>query len=128
METIKLNEKEYVSIEDYNKVKLDYDNLCLNQNKEKASIKDVGVCLMEESNVLGIGKVRLSGGEWIKTTISTEYLERILKGLKAMSFNKTGLESISICWTKNYPVIFGKMNIEKTEIAGFILAPRVDTD
>lgn len=93
----------------------------------KGKIIEAGTCLMEECNVMAIGRIKLEG-EWIRTKISTDYLEKIIKCLKMISMNKEGLESIDICWTKDHPVMIGRFDKDKMEIAGFILAPRVDNE
>lgn len=126
METIKLNDKEYVLIEEYNKVKQDYDNLCLNKKDEKATVKNIGSAYMDETNVLAIGKVDLNKGSWVRVSLSTEYLEKIIKGLKAMSCSKDGMPSVSIVFANDCICLFGRYDDKEKSVSGFMLAPRVD--
>jgi hypothetical protein len=80
--------------------------------------------LWDEANVMAIGTCQIGAG-YIATVISTEYLEKVIKCLKAMSMNKKGLDKISIAWANNSPAVIGKAD-EKGIITGFIIAPRVD--
>lgn len=82
--------------------------------------------MMDESNVLGIGAFQL-GQAQVTTRIGVEYLEKVIKCLKAMSLRKEGLESVDLAWGQDFPAIIGTRN-KKGEISGFIIAPRISVE
>ena len=99
---------------------------------KKSSIPEPKINIMhpklleDEANVLGIGSVGLEG-EWHAIMLSTNYLKRIIQALQACSLSDEGLPSIHIIWTKDQPVIIGRLDEKRRIASGFILAPRTET-
>lgn len=124
METIELNGKKYVLESEANKSIEDLkDKSGVEYNGFKIVSKEV---LLDESNVLGVGTA-IVGNEYHSVRLSTEFLEKIIKALKAISMNKNGLDAIDIVWTKDMPCVIGRLG-EKNMVSGFILAPRIPND
>lgn len=121
MNTIELNGTKYVSYEDYEEALKEKE-----ENKTYESKINLDCVLMDETNVSAIGTVELKYGEWHQTKVSTAFLKKVIKGLEAMSFHKDGIETISLVWTKDHPIIIGHLDRkkEKTFVAGYIIAPR----
>lgn len=88
--------------------------------KDKFKFFNKDSVILSTDNVLGIGSFKLSG-LWAASRVSIEYLKKILK-----AYEVTEQDAITIIWTENYPVIFGKIDKNKGEASGFILAPRTE--
>lgn len=86
------------------------------------SFKEVGIAHCEEFNVLGITRVKLCG-TWIKSKVSMDMLSKVIEIQKALDKKH---DSVDIVFTEDHPVIFGSVNKEKMEVAGIMIAPRVD--
>ena len=80
--------------------------------------------MLDEVSVLAMGTAELKN-DWVATSMSIDYLEKIIKIFKTFSITKDA-GSTSIAWTKDYPVCFGKLSPDKKFIHGLILAPRVE--
>lgn len=121
METIELNGKRYVTEIDMN-VEIERIKKELG---DKSSLKFFEGCLQsDEANCLGIGSAELKG-EWFKCSLSTEYLEKVIKCLKEMSIDKKkGLESIQLVWSHDKPAFIGQ--VRNNVVSGFVIAPRID--
>ena len=107
MEEIEVNGKKYVLKEDIEKEDVRKENKLTMIN---------GV--MEASNVSALGAVTLKG-EWVKTRVAVNYL-----GKAVGSFEKMGIESVDIVFTKDMPVILGR--IDNDIASGIIIAPRIE--
>lgn len=118
VESMKYKGKEYILKEEYDKIVSELEK---KQDKLQIVSKEM---LLDEANVLGVGTVKVNN-EWHAVRLSTEYLEKIIKGLKAISFEKGGLQSVEIIWAHEYPCIIGRLGKDNTA-TGFILAPRVE--
>jgi hypothetical protein len=119
MRTINVDGKEYVLREDM-------ESELRKGVKSEFRVLSKDFTLLDECNILGVGSFQLSSG-YVTTKLSTEYLERVIKCLKAMSMNQEGLETIDIAWAEGYPAIIGRRN-DKGEMSGFIIAPRIERD
>ena len=109
MKTINIDGEEYV-------LKKDVEE---NMVKKESEFKIVE-CVKDRLEVLAIGSAELTG-EWVRTTISVDYLRNIARALHCV-----GIQGVDIIFTKDKPVIFGKVKDNKA--SGFILAPRVSND
>jgi len=116
METMELNGKKYVAVEDVEK---EYE---YRSNAPKFKFISRDFSLMDESNVLAVGSVQVGSDYVVVCRLSTEYLERVIKCLKVMSCNKDGLQSVDLAWGKDQPAIIGITN-DKGMMSGFIIAP-----
>jgi hypothetical protein len=128
MKTINVDGKVYVLETDINEqyvLKSVVDAELKTATKTQFEIISHDSSLLDEANILGIGTFQLGSGH-ITTRISTEYLDKVIKCLKAMSFNKEGLESVDLAWAKDFPAIIGRRN-DKGMMSGFIIAPRIET-
>lgn len=90
--------------------------------KETGTFMDLGTIHNDDNNVLGVGKCKLQG-EWIRTKVSINLLQRALKVLQILDYENKDA-SVSLVWTKDYPLILGTVNEKKMEVTGVILAPR----
>lgn len=91
-------------------------------SKPRLDLKDRGQVMLDNASVIGIGSADLSG-EWFKSQYSIKYLEKALKML-----NVIGTEVVDIVVAKQYPVLIGKIDSDSGKFAGFIIAPRVESD
>ena len=122
IETIELNGKKYV-LESDMLSELENNNPPKSPSPITLISKEI---LIDESKVLGVGTVILSNN-YVCVSLGTEYIEKIIRGLKAISSSKNGLDKVDICVTQDGPCIFGRLG-EKNMASGFILAPRVEND
>jgi len=51
--------------------------------------------------------------------------DKIIKALKLCTLGGE-MESVHIVWTKDQPVVFGKVDVDRRIASGFILAPRTE--
>lgn len=80
--------------------------------------------MTEATQVMGIGAVRV-GRNNHTVRLSLKYIEKLVKALKAMSSIKDDFEAVDIVWTKDKPVIIGRLD-DDGMATGFLIAPRVD--
>ena len=120
MKTIELDGKKYYLADDVDKELAKTKNK--NDDKGEFSLLHKNMPL-DAANVVGIGSCELKG-KWAATTVSIEYLGKIVSASKNMGF-----DSLTIVWSNDQPVIFGRYEEQcKGKISGFILAPRVNDD
>lgn len=122
MEIMTLNGKEYVS-------KVDFDLAIAAKDKpiSKFHLISPDSMVVDECNVLAMGFIQINEG-YVGVKLSVEYLDRVIKCLKAMSCDpKKGLDSVTLAWANNFPAVIGRPN-DKGEVVGFIIAPRVEND
>jgi len=124
MRTINVNGEIYALQKDIEQEYVLKSMVDKDKKKQDFQIISHDFCLMEEYRILGVGAFQLGDG-WVTTKISTEFLDRIIRCLKAMSNTEKGLEDIELAWAKDCPAIIGTRN-DKGQISGFILAPKVD--
>ena len=127
MKTINLDGETYVMQKDIDKeyvLKSLVDEELKDNKKRDFQIISSSFSLMEELNILAIGSFQLGEG-WVTTKISTEFLDRVIRCLKAMSNTERGLEDIELAWAKDFPAIIGTRN-NKGQMSGFIIAPKID--
>ena len=79
---------------------------------------------MDEANVMGMGSCKLNG-DWKVVKISVDYLERAIKALKLITYDKSR-ESLVIAVSKDYPLCLG--DIKGNKFSGIVIAPRIDNE
>lgn len=72
--------------------------------------------------VLALGVVELNG-EWIRSRLSIDMAKRALDILENM-----GEGTVDVIFTKDHPVIFGRIDKKKKRAVGVFIAPRIEED
>jgi len=128
MDTIQLNGKDYVNKADveqeYIKRTSIEEEYVLKNSVEKQRFEDLAINLTDEATVMGMGSCKLAG-DWKVVKISIDYLERAIKALKLMTYDKKR-EAVVIAVSKDYPLCLG--DIKQDKFSGIIIAPRVESE
>ena len=125
MESITVNGKEYVLKADADaELKSVKEKIEKNGGKVKGGFQFVSsdFSFMNEANVMAIAHVNIGKG-FVVTRVSTEYVEKVVKCLIAMSLTKHGMDAVDLAWGPDHPAIFGTVN-DDGEMTGFVIAPR----
>ena len=122
METIELNGKKYVDIEEYNNLKYDYDEF-QKRPREAPRFNLIQKQLpIDPCNIIAISTVEL-GGDWFYSRYTLSYIKKAIRALDAFD-----VENVDIVCSKDYPICFGRIEKDGNKVTGIIIAPRVETE
>ena len=125
MDKIKINEKDYVSEEEYNKLKQELENI---RNKGFKNAGEFEIALFDEANVIGVGSFKIQSDDYKFSNISISLLKRAIKICEEVTyFDKQGKKRdyVTIGIHNDYPLLVGGLNQNKKLFSGVIIAPRV---
>ncbi len=108
MKTISIDGIEYVTKEDYDLLKKSKKNKMRFLHDKMP---------FEPSHVMALGSVVLEG-DWASAMYSVSLLRRAVE-----SFEALGIESVSLTWATDYPVVLGEVSDGKA--SGIVIAPRI---
>jgi hypothetical protein len=92
--------------------------------KKKNLIEKKDMSMLDPNGVMAIiGKITIKEERYNTAKFSIEYLKKAIAIAETM-----GQETLDFAVAKDYPIIIGKYDKEKKEIAGIIIAPRSDEE
>ena len=80
------------------------------------------ITVPDSLNVVGMGGAKLQG-QWIRARFRVEHLVRVIKALEILE-----LEKVDLIYSKNNPLILGKLDEKKNTASGIMLAPIVERE